>query len=94
MNTMIVTDASKRQSKNITKTIKKVADDIENFSFNTSVSQFMICVNECRPKGCHSRAILEPLAIVISLIPHIAEELWSLWEIQVLLQLFHSLFLS
>jgi leucyl-tRNA synthetase len=56
-----------------------VADDIENFSFNTSVSQFMICVNELTAQGCHSRAVLTPLAVVISpYAPHIAEELWSL----------------
>lgn len=60
------------------KTIKKVTEDIENFSFNTSVSQFMICVNELAQMKCHHRAILEPLAVVISpYAPHIAEELWS-----------------
>jgi leucyl-tRNA synthetase len=78
---MIVTDEvpTKDNLKTLHKTIKKVADDIENFSFNTSVSQFMICVNELSTQGCHSRAILEPLAIVISpYAPHIAEELWSL----------------
>ncbi|MBC5838439.1 class I tRNA ligase family protein [Flavobacterium muglaense] len=78
---MIVTDEAptKDNLKTLHKTIKKVADDIENFSFNTSVSQFMICVNELSTQGCHSRAILEPLAIVISpYSPHIAEELWSL----------------
>ncbi len=65
--------------KSLHKTIKKVAEDIEGFSFNTSVSQFMICVNELSAQNCHSRAILEPLAIVISpYAPHIAEELWSL----------------
>ncbi|RTY76170.1 leucine--tRNA ligase [Flavobacterium sp. LS1R10] len=65
--------------KSLHKTIKKVAEDIEGFSFNTSVSQFMICVNELSTQNCHSRAILEPLAIVISpYAPHIAEELWSL----------------
>jgi leucyl-tRNA synthetase len=67
-HTMIVTDAATKDNlKTLHKTIKKVADDIENFSFNTSVSQFMICVNELSTQGCHSRAILEPLAIVISL---------------------------
>ncbi|MBE0391781.1 DUF559 domain-containing protein [Flavobacterium sp. PL002] len=78
---MIVTDEAptKDNLKTLHKTIKKVADDIENFSFNTSVSQFMICVNELSTQNCHSRAILEPLAIVISpYAPHIAEELWSL----------------
>ncbi|WP_188048996.1 leucine--tRNA ligase [Flavobacterium sp. GP15] len=80
-NGMIVTDdaPSKDNLKSLHKTIKKVAEDIENFSFNTSVSQFMICVNELSTQNCHSRAILEPLAIVISpYAPHIAEELWSL----------------
>ena len=80
-HTMIVTDEvpTKDNLKSLHKTIKKVAEDIEDFSFNTSVSQFMICVNELSAQNCHSRAILEPLAIVISpYAPHIAEELWSL----------------
>ena len=64
--------------KSLHKTIKKVTEDIENFSFNTSVSQFMICVNELATLKCHNRKILEPLAIIISpYAPHIAEELWS-----------------
>jgi len=64
--------------KSLHKTIKKVTEDIENFSFNTSVSQFMICVNELAQQKCHHRAILEPLAILVSpYAPHIAEELWS-----------------
>jgi leucyl-tRNA synthetase len=64
--------------KSLHKTIKKVTEDIENFSFNTSVSQFMICVNELSQLKCHHRAILEPLAIVMSpYAPHIAEELWK-----------------
>jgi leucyl-tRNA synthetase len=78
---MIVTndEPTKDNLKSLHKTIKKVAEDIESFSFNTSVSQFMICVNELSSQNCHSRAILEPLAIVISpYAPHIAEELWSL----------------
>jgi leucyl-tRNA synthetase len=63
--------------KSLHKTIKKVQDDIENFSFNTSVSQFMICVNELSALKCRSRAILEPLAVILSpYAPHIAEELW------------------
>jgi leucyl-tRNA synthetase len=63
--------------KSLHKTIKKVTEDIENFSFNTSVSQFMICVNELSTQNCHERTILEPLAILISpYAPHIAEELW------------------
>jgi len=64
--------------KSLHKTIKKVTEDIENFSFNTSVSQFMICVNELSQQKCHHRAILEPLAVLVSpYAPHIAEELWS-----------------
>jgi leucyl-tRNA synthetase len=64
--------------KSLHKTIKKVTEDIENFSFNTSVSQFMICVNELAQMKCNHRAILEPLAILVSpYAPHIAEELWS-----------------
>lgn len=80
-NGLIVTNEkpTKDNLKSLHKTIKKVAEDIEGFSFNTSVSQFMICVNELSTQNCHSRAILEPLAIVISpYAPHIAEELWSL----------------
>nr|WP_315133968.1 class I tRNA ligase family protein [uncultured Flavobacterium sp.] len=80
-NGLIVTNdaPTKDNLKSLHKTIKKVAEDIESFSFNTSVSQFMICVNELSTQNCHSRAILEPLAIVISpYAPHIAEELWSL----------------
>jgi leucyl-tRNA synthetase len=64
--------------KSLHKTIKKVTEDIENFSFNTSVSQFMICVNELASMKCNHRAILEPLAVLISpYAPHIAEELWN-----------------
>ena len=63
--------------KSLHKSIKKVTEDIENFSFNTSVSQFMICVNELQQLKCNHRAILEPLAILVSpYAPHIAEELW------------------
>ena len=64
--------------KSLHKTIKKVTEDIENFSFNTSVSQFMICVNELQQLKCNHRAVLEPLALLVSpYAPHIAEELWS-----------------
>ncbi|MGC1514153.1 MAG: class I tRNA ligase family protein, partial [Maribacter sp.] len=64
--------------KTLHKTIKKVEEDIENFSFNTSVSTFMICVNELSAQKCISRQILEPLAILVSpYAPHIAEELWQ-----------------
>ncbi|SHH93561.1 leucyl-tRNA synthetase [Chryseobacterium oranimense] len=59
--------------------IKKVVYDIENFSFNTSVSSFMIAVNELQKIKCNKRNILEPLAVIISpYAPHICEELWSL----------------
>jgi leucyl-tRNA synthetase len=61
------------------KTLKKVEFDIEHFSFNTSVSEFMICVNELSSLKCNKRGILEPLVIALSpFAPHIAEELWSL----------------
>ena len=80
-NGLVVTnnEPTKDNLKSLHKTIKKVAEDIESFSFNTSVSQFMICVNELSTQNCHERAVLEPLAILISpYAPHIAEELWSL----------------
>jgi leucyl-tRNA synthetase len=79
-NGLVVTnnEPSKDNLKSLHKTIKKCTEDIENFSFNTSVSQFMICVNELQSQNCHERAILEPLAILISpYAPHIAEELWK-----------------
>ena len=58
--------------------IKKFTFDIQNFSFNTSVSQFMIAVNELQKMKCNKRAILEPLAVIISpYAPHICEELWE-----------------
>ncbi|WP_350289875.1 class I tRNA ligase family protein [uncultured Croceitalea sp.] len=75
-----ITDSepSKENLKTLHKTIKKVEEDIENFSFNTSVSTFMICVNELTAQKCTSKAILEPLAILVSpYAPHIAEELWE-----------------
>lgn len=69
---------SEESLKTLHKTIKKVEEDIENFSFNTSVSTFMICVNELSSQKCKSKAILEPLAILVSpYAPHIAEELWE-----------------
>jgi len=79
-NGLIVTnnEPSKYSLKSLHKTIKKVAEDIEGFSFNTSVSQFMICVNELSTQNCHERSILEPLTVLISsYAPHISEELWS-----------------
>ncbi len=72
------TPASKDSLKTLHKTIKKVQEDIENFSFNTSVSTFMIAANELSAQKCTSREVLEPLAILIApYAPHIAEELWS-----------------
>ncbi|MCZ2281865.1 MAG: class I tRNA ligase family protein [Bacteroidales bacterium] len=60
-------------------TIKKVKEDIEQFSFNTGVSNFMICVNELHELKCHKRQVLEPLVKIVSpYAPHIAEELWQL----------------
>jgi leucyl-tRNA synthetase len=79
-NGLKVTSAepSKDNLKTLHKTIKKVEEDIENFSFNTSVSTFMIAVNELTAQKCSSRDILEPLLVLLSpYAPHIAEELWS-----------------
>jgi len=79
-NGWIVTDdaPTDEELRILHKTIKKISEDIERFSFNTSVSQFMICVNDLTALGCHKRAILEPLAVAICpFAPHIAEELWQ-----------------
>jgi leucyl-tRNA synthetase len=63
--------------KSIHKLIKKVSGDIESFSYNTSISAFMICVNELGQQKCHNRAILNDLVVLIApFTPHIAEELW------------------
>lgn len=71
-------EATREELKVLHKTIKKVEQDIENFSFNTSVSEFMICVNELGSLKCDKRAIVEPLVIALSpFAPHIAEELWE-----------------
>ncbi|WP_288369467.1 leucine--tRNA ligase [uncultured Algoriphagus sp.] len=71
--------ASKEELKALHKAIKKMEEDMENYSFNTSVSSFMICVNELTALKCNKREVLEPLAVLISpYAPHIAEELWSL----------------
>ena len=75
-----VTDVepTKAELKTLHKTIKKITEDIERFSFNTSVSNFMICVNELTDLKCNKRAILEPLLVLISpYAPHITEELWE-----------------
>ncbi|MDR1344586.1 MAG: leucine--tRNA ligase [Tannerellaceae bacterium] len=72
-------EPSPAELKSLHKLIKKVSHDIEHFSFNTSVSAFMICVNELTTLRCGKRAILEPLVIVIApFAPHIAEELWHI----------------
>lgn len=71
-------DPTKEEYKILHTLIKKVFYDLENFSFNTSVSSFMIAVNELQKLRCNKRKILEPLAIIISpYAPHICEELWS-----------------
>jgi len=70
---------TKKELKVLHKTIKKVQEDIERFSFNTAVSTFMICVNELTELKCNKRAILKELPIILSpYAPHIAEELWNL----------------
>jgi leucyl-tRNA synthetase len=77
----IVSDepASKAELKSLHRSIKKVQDDMERYSFNTSVSNFMICVNELTELKCNKRQVLEPLAILVSpYAPHICEELWKL----------------
>ncbi len=70
--------ASKDSLKTLHKTIKKVQEDIENFSFNTSVSTFMIAINELTSQKCISKEVLAPLVVLLSpYAPHIAEELWN-----------------
>lgn len=78
-DTCLVDDSkpSSEALKAVHKLIKKVTGDIENFSYNTSVAAFMICVNELSGCKCHSREVLEPLAVVLApFAPHVAEELW------------------
>ncbi|MDE7237320.1 MAG: class I tRNA ligase family protein, partial [Paramuribaculum sp.] len=77
-NWLVTDDAPSPEAlKSLHKLIKKVTGDIETFSYNTSVAAFMICVNEFYQLKCHSRAILEPLVVVLApFAPHIAEELW------------------
>ena len=71
-------EPTKGELKTLHKTIKKITEDIERFSFNTSISNFMICVNELTDAKCNKRAILEPLLVCLSpYAPHIAEELWK-----------------
>jgi leucyl-tRNA synthetase len=72
------TEPNAAELKTLHKTIKKVEEDIANFSFNTSVSTFMICVNELTDLKCSKKAILKDLLIILSpYAPHIAEELWK-----------------
>jgi len=69
--------ASAEALKSIHKLIKKVTGDIENFSYNTSVSAFMICVNELSSMKCHNREVLADLLVVLApFAPHVSEELW------------------
>lgn len=78
-DTCLVDDSkpSPEALKAVHKLIKKVTGDIENFSYNTSVAAFMICVNELSACKCHSREVLEPLVVVLApFAPHVAEELW------------------
>lgn len=78
-NISYTTDATSKESlKTLHKTIKKLSDDLDRFSFNTGVSNFMICVNELTDQKCTSREIFQELVILLSsYAPHIAEELWE-----------------
>jgi leucyl-tRNA synthetase/very-short-patch-repair endonuclease len=70
--------ATKAELKTLHKTIKKITEDLDRFSWNTCVSGFMICVNELQEHKCNKRSILESLAILLSpFAPHIAEEIWE-----------------
>ena len=70
--------ATKEELKSLHKLIKKVTGDIEQFSYNTSVSAFMICVNELSNLNCNKKEILEQLVITLApFAPHVCEELWD-----------------
>ena len=70
--------ASKASLKSVHKLIKKVSQDIENFSYNTSISAFMICTNELSQQRCHNAELLRTMVVLIApFAPHIAEELWE-----------------
>ena len=78
-DTWAITDepATAEELKTLHKTIKKITFDIENFSFNTSISAFMICVNELTAQKCRKRSIMEPFLVLLNpFAPHITEELW------------------
>lgn len=71
-------EPTKEQLKSVHKLIKKVSQDIEHFSYNTSISAFMICVNELAQQKCHNSSLLRNIVVLIApFAPHIAEELWS-----------------
>jgi len=71
--------ATPEELKVLHKTIKKIEEDTERFSFNTAVSAFMVCVNELQDLKCHKKEVLEPLLILlVPYAPHVAEELWHL----------------
>jgi leucyl-tRNA synthetase len=71
-------EAPEEALKTLHKTIKKMEDDLERFSFNTGVSNFMICVNELTNQKCHNHSILKELVIMLSpYAPHVSEELWT-----------------
>jgi leucyl-tRNA synthetase len=71
-------EPSKDALKTLHKTIKKLRDDLDRFSFNTGVSSFMICVNELTDQKCNNRPVLEQLTILMApYAPHVTEEIWS-----------------
>ncbi|MFM7727155.1 MAG: class I tRNA ligase family protein, partial [Flavobacteriales bacterium] len=70
--------ATKDELKTLHKSIKKITEDLDRYSWNTCVSGFMICVNELQDVKCNKREVLEPLLVLVApFAPHIAEELWE-----------------